>query len=122
MRRTKDIETKLYEELTAKGYHVSAHVIPTTLAKNLPHVHITRTGGFTADLVVETHQVSFDIYAKNADEAMETACKLTGDIRSLDNVHYAEVVTLPYHNPDPRHPTLPRVTFNSQIITRPQED
>ena len=64
MRVSVDIETALYDLLTADGYSASAHVIPATLGKDLPHVHVVRTGGYTSDMVIETHNLDFDVYAE----------------------------------------------------------
>ena len=46
MRVSIDIETALYDLLTAAGYSASAHTIPAKLGRTLPHVHVVRTGGF----------------------------------------------------------------------------
>lgn len=118
MRITKDIETALYEALSDNGYSASAHAVPSTLGRSLPHVHVVRTGGYTYDLVIESHNVDFDVYAADEAEAMEIACDLCGWVRELEDCYRAEITTLPYGNPDPRHPTIARATFKAQIITR----
>lgn len=127
MRVSVDIETALYDLLTADGYSASAHMIPATLGQNLPHVHVVRTGGYTDDLVMDFNSVDFDIYAADQADAMETAQTLTGWIRALEGgnivtpCYSAEVSTLPYHNPDPRHPNIGRATIKAQITIRTQE-
>lgn len=127
MRVSVDIETALYDLLTADGYSASAHVIPATLEKGLPHVHVVRTGGYTDDLVMDFNSVDFDVYAETQADAMEAARTLTGWIRSLEGgnivtpCYSAEVSTLPYHNPDPRHPNIGRATIKAQITIRTQE-
>ena len=73
MRYSKDIETALYEELVRDGYSASAHIIPSSLGNHLPHIHVVRTGGYETDMVIETNQVDFDVYADNAADAMEQA-------------------------------------------------
>ena len=124
MRVNVDIETALYNKLTADSYHASAHAIPSSLGNNLPHIHVVRTGGYTTDMVIEYHSVDFDVYAGNDADAMTTACNLCGWVRGLDGValdtvcYDAEIVTLPYPNPDPRHPNISRATFKAQILTR----
>ena len=118
MRITKDIETALYEALSDNGYSASAHAVPSTLGHSLPHVHVVRTGGYAYDLVIESHNVDFDIYADDEATAMETACELCGWVREFDDCYRAEITTLPYGNPDPRHPSIARATFKAQIITR----
>lgn len=124
MRKSVDIETALYNKLTADSYSASAHALPASLGTTLPHIHVTRTGGYTSDLVVETNQVDFDVYADTSADAMAYACNLCDWVRGLEGValttpcYSAEVNTLPYSNPDPRHPNLGRATFKAQILLR----
>ena len=120
MRRSKDIETALYELLKESHYSASAHALPATLGKALPHVHVVRTGGYEDDMVIEVNQIDFDTYAFDAADAMEHASALCGWIRDLEGSEYyvSKITTLPYSNPDPRHPSLARVTVKAQILTR----
>ena len=128
MRVSIDIETALYDLLTAAGYSAAAHMIPAALGQTLPHVHVVRTGGFTNDRVMDFNSADFDVYAATQADAMETAAALTGWVRDLEGgsvggspCYGAEVTTLPYHNPDPRHPNIGRATFKAQITIRTQE-
>ena len=128
MRVSIDIETALYDLLTADGYSASAHAIPATLGQTLPHVHVVRTGGYTSDRVMDFNSVDIDVYAELQSDAMEAAAVLTGWVRDLEGgtiggspCYSAEISTLPYHNPDPRHPNLGRATFKAQITIRTQE-
>lgn len=127
MRASFDIETALYNALTLRQFHASAHALPASLGGELPHVHIVRTGGSTSDRVVETNNVDFDVYSSDASDAMSAAVILCGEVRNLEGedigvpVYSSEVSTLPYNNPDPRHPTLGRATFKAQIVTRTVE-
>lgn len=122
MRVSVDIETALYDLLTTDGYSASAHRLPSTLGETLPHIHVVRTGGTTSDMVIETNQVDFDVYAEDEADAMTAAtnlCDWARDLTEIDTPCYsAEVTTLPYNNPDPRHPTIARVTFKAQFLTR----
>lgn len=123
MRRTKDIETLLYDLLTDSGYSASAHALPTTLGDQFPHVHVTRTGGFEQDIVLEGHYIDFDVYAEDMADAMEEAGNLCGWVRALGDdpgspCYAAKILTLPYNNVDPRHMGIGRVTFKAQILTR----
>lgn len=128
MRQSVDIETALYELLAADGYSASAHAIPETLGQTFPHIHVTRTGGYTYDMVLEQHSVDFDVYAADQADAMEAASGLCGWVRELKGAEVctpcydAEVNTLPYNNPDPRHPTIARATFKAQLLTRIKEE
>lgn len=122
-----DIATALYERLTADGYSASAHVIPAALETMLPHVHVMRTSGTTSDRVREENNVDFDIYSDTISDAMEDASHLCGWVRALEGAtvgtpcYESEIVTLPYENPDPRHPNIGRATFKAQITVRVKE-
>ena len=127
MRVSVDIETALYDQLTADGYSASAHTIPATLGQTFPHVHVVRTGGYNTDRVIDVNNVDVDVYAGTQADAMEAATALTGWIRDLEGgalvtpCYSAEVLTIPYRNPDPRHPNIGRATFKAQITIRTQE-
>ena len=127
MRKSIDIETALYEALTDDKYSASAHKIPETLGQRFPHVHVTRTGGYAYDMVLELHNVDFDVYAADSADAMTAAEDLTDWARELKGTkvgttcYDAEVTTLPYNNPDPRHPTIARATFKAQLLMRIKE-
>lgn len=130
MRCNVDIETwmaKLIEEDLELS--ASAHALPASLGENLPHIHVVRTGGYTTAMVIETHNLDFDVYAEDAADAMQEAADLCGYIRIESSfvterngvkltVYEAEITTLPYSNPDPQHPNLARATFKAQILTR----
>lgn len=125
MRVSLDIETGLYGVLENNGYSASAHSIPASLGETLPHVHVTRTGGYTTDIVIENNNIDFDVYAEDEAAAMTAASNLCGFVRDLvgtsigDSPCYSvDVITLPYSNPDPRHPSISRATFKTQILTR----
>ena len=120
MRNNRDIETELYNLLTKAKYSASAHLIPASLGSDLPHVHVVRTGGYESDMVIEASYIDFDVYAKDDPDAMQEAGKLCGWVRDLagDYCYASSIMTLPYHNPDPRHPDIARTTFKAQILTR----
>lgn len=124
MNASVDIETALYNLLTADKYSASAHVIPATLGNTLPHIHVVRTGGVTRDVVIDIVSVDFDVYAETQADAMETATEFCGWVRELEGTtvgspcYASEITTLPYHNPDPRHPNIGRATLKAQITIR----
>ena len=128
MRTPLDIETALYNSLTTDKYSASAHSVPATLGDTLPHIHVKRTGGTNTSLVIDVNQVDFDVYAVDQADAMAAACSLCGWVRELVGTdigavcYEAEIITLPYGNPDPRHPTIGRATFKAQILTRTRGD
>lgn len=119
-----DIETALYNALSAAGYSASAHMIPATLGTVFPHIHVTRTGGHTEDRVLDVNSIDFDVYEETQMDAMSEASKLCGWVRALEGedldtpCYGAEITTLPYRNPDPRHPTIGRATFKALIRIR----
>lgn len=120
MRYTRDIETELYNLLTECGINASAHSLPHSLGSNLPHIHVVRTGGYESDMVIENNYIDIDVYAEDDAEAMRTASLLCGWIRDLEGryCYMSNITTLPYGNPDPRHPNIARATFKAQILTR----
>ena len=93
----------------------------------LPHVHVVRTGGYTSDMVIEQNNIDFDVYADDQADAMTVASELCGWVRDLEGeiigtiCYGVDIITLPYANPDPRHPTLGRATFKAQIRIRTKE-
>lgn len=124
MRYSTDIETALYNLLDESEISASAHALPADLGATLPHVHVVRTGGFVTDRVIETNNVDFDVYAEDNASAMTAASNLCGWVRDLEGgwvdtaCYSSEVTTLPYNNPDPRHPNISRATFKAQILVR----
>lgn len=124
MRQNNDIETALYDRLIEDEYSASAHKVPASLGDHLPHIHVTRTGGYTEDMVIEVNNVDFDVYAADEADAMTVAAGLCDWVRELSGTragtfcYESEVITLPYGNPDPRHQTLARATFKALISTR----
>ena len=127
MRETIDIEGALVAALKERGTSASAPPVPSRLGSTLPHVHVTRTGGDEVSIVQDRHRVDVDVYAATSAAAMSAVCELTGWLRSLVGstlggvpVYDARVDTLPYDNPDPLHPTIPRATFKASLVTRVQ--
>lgn len=128
MRANNDIETALYNKLTEDNYSASAHALPADLGGVFPHIHVERTGGTTSDFIIESHSVDFDVYGADQADATEAAADLCAWVRNLGGqmvctiCYSADVSTLPYNNPDPRHPNIARATFKAQILTRTRGD
>ena len=77
-------------------------------------------------MVIEANNIDFDVYADDAADAKAEASNLCGWVRDLPGrdigiCYYAEIITLPYGNQDPRHPNIARATFKAQINTRIKE-
>lgn len=124
-RTTVDIEAALQGALSEEGLSASAPPVPASLGLALPHVHVTRTGGYESSFVQDMHLVDFDVYAADEQAAMAAANALTAWVRGLAGkdlggvpVYTAAIATLPYGNADPDHQTLCRATFKAQILTR----
>ena len=124
--RTIDIEDTLQAALNAAGIKAAAPPVPANLG---PYVFVYRTGGYSQSYVQDVSTVEFDCYEQTEAEAMARACDLTAWVRALPQdqgletfVYFADVIALPYNNPDPNHPTLPRATFSAQIATRVAHD
>lgn len=86
---------------------------------------VTSVGGASATEVSNEHDVSIDVWAKTPADAMELACKAAGIVASLPlresasrQYKTAEVNALPYLNPDPNRPLLPRATFRATVGVR----
>ena len=97
---------------------------PDTLsAKSLM---VTSLGGTSATAVSNEHDVSVDVWADTPAEAMAAANWAAGRVASLplrqfsSGRHYvtAEINALPYLNPDPNRPLLPRATFRATVNIR----
>ena len=122
---TADIEAGLGELLEAEGVSASAPPVPANLGDNLPHVHVTRTGGNRAIMVQDMHMVTLDVYADTEAAAMARADGLTawavmlaGQTIGGAYCHDARLNSIPYNNPDPRHPNIARASFGVQLRTR----
>lgn len=122
---TIDIEDAVRSAIASPSLGASAPPVPPDLGEVLPWVHVTRTGGSEAGPVLDAHLLDLDVYHAAEASAMETAGALCGAVRDLAGrelggvpCYRASVTTLPYNNPDPRHPTLARCTLKIQVLTR----
>ena len=120
--KTVDIEALVQAYLAAKGYAAYAPPVPLDLSAGA--VGVTRTGGNERAYVQDVHSVDVDCYGDNDAEAMNLANDMTNAIRSMPaqldgvTVYGAQIVTLPYANPDPDRRDLARATLKAQITTR----
>jgi hypothetical protein len=102
--------------------------VPGSLEESLPIAMFSRVGGGRQSIVIDQHDVSVDVWAgadgdfgSAMDAANETAslvCDLEG--RIINGRHWlsAKILTMPYGNPDPKHPTIPRATFSARMTIR----
>ncbi len=125
-----DIEDLLRQDIPlalsgAFSIYGAAPPVPETLGANLPLVIPERVGGTRYSMVVDAHNVAFDVYAPTWGEAQEAAGHVVAAVSELpyrsDTVgsyRETQITTHPYNNPDPEHPDIPRVSVNAQVITR----
>lgn len=87
---------------------------------------VTSVGGAPATAVSNDHDVSVDVWAETDAAAMEMANTAAGIVASLPfkalssgrQYATAEINALPYINPDPNRPLLPRATFRATVGIR----
>ena len=135
-----DIEAALAAALgTALGSEagVSAPPLPEGYSAG-PFVLVTRTGGSTlsgtAGRVYSIHNVDIDCYSDTWAAAQYLASWTAGIVQALpgemlsydwleDDTEpcsvpvYTVDLGMPYTNPDPKHPNVPRVTFPATLAT-----
>lgn len=120
-----DIEAAVADYASSIGLSVGAYPVPRNLGEVLPYTVVQRTGGATVAKVLDEHDVAFDCYAKTWEAASEAASAVCGMVHDMDGQSMggrycimARLRTLPYNNPDPTRPDLPRVTFSATLTAR----
>jgi len=130
--KSRDVEYALQQDLASilTSYDVIAPPLPDDFPDDgLPLVVVERLGGSRTDLVVEEHDVSFDVYADRWASAVDAANTTLAVVTALADMpeqasgvdwHDAQINALPYSNPDPDHEDVPRVTFSAVVTCRPE--
>lgn len=120
-----DVEDALRVEIAAAitGIVACAPPAPDDLAPGT--VCVTRLGGGPQTPVSHEHDVSVDVWAATDAAAMALADRVQGAIAALPLRESASGATwtssdpmLPYPNPDPHRPTIPRATFRATVGAR----
>lgn len=119
-----DIEDALRIDLAAidEGVRYFAPPAPDDLTAN--SVQIMSVGGAAQTDVSNEHDVRVDCWAATDAAAVALADKVAGIIATLPlrdtarAYNTAEINALPYINPDPNRPTLPRASFRAVIGVR----
>ena len=120
-----DVEDALRVEIAAAitGSVACAPPAPDDLAPGT--VCVTRLGGGPQPPVSHEHDVSVDVWAATDAAAMALADNVQGVIATLPLRESASGATwtssdpmLPYPNPDPHRPTVPRATFRATVGAR----
>lgn len=127
-----DIEAAMAGWLESNGVTASAPPLSADYADRLPFVLVTRTGGSQRTRVLSTHSIDVDVYAATWAEAQTAANRIAGIVAKAEAEDltwrdgaltlwcpcYTSLANLPFNNPDPRHPNVPRVTFSATVTTR----
>ena len=125
--RPNDIEDSLRTDivtiLARQGLEVSCFAPPAPDNLKPQSVCFTSTGGIAVTPVAYSHGVSVDCWAATDAEAMAIANAVCGIVGALtfyetEGVYPETSVNLPYLNPDPNRPTMPRATFNANVTMR----
>lgn len=120
-----DVEDALRVEIAAAitGIVACAPPAPDDLAPGT--VCVTRLGGGPQTPVSHEHDVSVDVWAATDAAAMALADSVQGVIATLPLRESASGATwtssdpmIPYPNPDPHRPTVPRATFRATVGAR----
>lgn len=118
-----DIEDAVQAYLNSMDIKACAPPVPSKLAA--PMVVITRTGGSERAYVQDVHNISVDCYGSTWAAASLLADDVICHIRNLPYAdelpapcYTADILTMPYVNPDPSHSDLARVTFSASVATR----
>lgn len=123
-----DIADAIRAQIAAiTGFSASAVPLSPDFEDNLPYMLVTTVGGSIQD-VFDSHVVDVHCYAPTWVEATRAAMASIRKCRELEGktlasgldetVVYRVKCNLSYDNPDPEHPTVPRVTFELTITTR----
>lgn len=123
MSKSIDIEAAVADALIFSGWEACAPPLPDTFER-LPHVMVTRTGGYRKERAIDIHRVSVDVRAKTWGDVTAAANMLVGEILDFEYTdlggaycHSVKITTLPYQNLDPRHRDIPRMTFAVEFVT-----
>lgn len=121
-----DVEDALRVELGAALEGVAACAWPAPDDIGPGTLCVTSLGGGATEgsPVAHDYDVSVDAWAATPAEAMALAAAAVGVVstirhRRASGVGWREgACLLPYPNPDPRRPTLPRATFRATVTAR----
>lgn len=118
------LRTDIAEAINDSSVSCFAPPAPDNLAA--PSVMVTSLGGAPASEVSNEHDVSIDVWGDTMADAMDGANYFAGLITSLPlwtfasgrSYSTAEINALPYINPDPNRPLIPRATFRATVGIR----
>lgn len=122
--KPRDAEDALRADLGAllEDYRVFAPPPRDDLAAG--DVLVTRVGGIRLSSVTQAHRMSIDCWADDDEQAVIMANDVCGALTALPLTDgtltdwKTASADLPYLNPDPKRPTLPRATFTCEVVMR----
>lgn len=108
-----------------KKVKVSAPPLVPDLEKNIPYCMITKTSGWDTDMVLNSFDISFDVYDKTWTKAMNDASTIYAIVNALPYIENlgtdwkaTSSNSSPNTFPDPDNPLIPRVRFSMTVRTR----
>ena len=120
-----DVEDALRLELDAATTHVTCCAAPAPDALTANTVCVTRLGGGSQGPVAHEHDLSIDCWSTTPKKAMALADQVQAIVATLPIRTSVSGVTwttsspmVPYPNPDPHRPLLPRATFRATVGAR----
>lgn len=121
----RDFAKQLAETLTAYGLPAAPRPVPETLGDTLPLAVVEPLGGLRTTLTIDEAAVSIGVYGENEEEAQESAARAAAIIDAMQyesaTWYRSVITTLPYGDPDPEHPTIPRWSLAASVWARPVE-
>ncbi|KAA8832613.1 hypothetical protein [Bifidobacterium tissieri] len=129
--RTIDIPDRLRLDVLAtareRGYQLAASCtpLPEAFTDNLPFAWFRMLGGTRSDVVLDSATISVGVYGVSWANAVDTASlvhaivmRLPFDPDRLTDWKQTTALSLPYEDPDPDHPTVPRVSFTCTVSVK----
>ena len=120
-----DIEDALRVDLAEIMPDVSFHATPAPGDLKPDSVAFMMVGGGAASPVSHEYDISVDAWAETPGKAMALALHVQGVISSLPARSFASgrdyktaAANLPYNNPDPNRPLIPRCSFSATVCLR----
>ena len=118
-----DIEYALASDLTSLLPNNRIFAPPPRDDLKSGDILITRLGGAPVTPVTHVHDISIDVWGKTEARACALANKVCGIVSSLPfrtlSIDYkSATANMPYANPDPKRPNLPRYTFTASVTVR----
>ena len=123
IRKPIDVEDALQAAFNTAGFNACALPLPEHY--KLPHVLVRCNGGSSPSFMQTAFSVTLECRAETLAGAFELANSVSGFMLALPGetvgsvpVYTADPQALPYNDPDPNNPTVPRVSCGWTVTTR----